>query len=169
VRIDLGRGARVEILEEVGEVVAGERRRVDFGSQRLEEPGETLAIVTLPVPICPVPFRQASNLNGELFERVGCGILRANWAVMAIVILLHKDIGAGCFVLFDNRACFQRVQHIRYMGALEGARATAGLRAFGRRVEAGEGPRGMEVAGAWWGHCGQGGCYSMSVWLSSVS
>jgi hypothetical protein len=169
VRIDLGRGARVEILEEVGEVVAGERRRVNFGSKRLEKPGETLAIVMLPVPICPVPFRQASDLNGELFERVGCGFLRADWAVVAIVILLDKDIGADCFVLFDNRVCFQRVQHIRHMGSLEGARATARLRAFGRRVEAGEGPRGMEVGGAWRGHCGQGSCYSMSVWLSSVS
>jgi hypothetical protein len=154
VGIDLGRGARVEVLEEVGEIVAGERRRVDFGSERLYKPGELLAVVTLPVPVCPVPFRQASDLNGELFERVGCGFLRASLVVIAIVVLLDKDIGVDCFVLLDNRACFQRVQHIGYMGSLEGARATAGLGAFGRRVEAGEGTRGMEVVGAWRGHYG---------------
>lgn len=34
---DLGRGARVEVLEEVGKVVGGKGRGVDFGSEGLEE------------------------------------------------------------------------------------------------------------------------------------
>jgi hypothetical protein len=167
--VDLGRGARVEILEEVGEVVAGKRRRMDFGSERLQEPGALLAMVTLLVPFVPVPFRQAADLNGELFERVGRCFVRADLLLIVIVVLLHKYIGIDCLILLDDRVCFQRVQHVGHMGALQGARATAGKRTLGRRVEAGEGARGMEIVGAWRRHYGQGSCNRTIVWLLSVS
>jgi hypothetical protein len=48
------------------------------------------------------------------------------------------------------------------MGSLQGARATAGRLAFGRRLEAGKGTRGMEVTGARRRHYGDDSCVDVS-------
>jgi hypothetical protein len=105
-------------------------------------------------PSAYIPLRQASDLNGQLLEDVWLWLLRR--LLVGMLCALDKDVAVGVLILFGEDAGLQGVEHIGYVGALQGARSGAGRGPLGRGVKASEGPRWVQVSGSG-GHDGFGG------------
>lgn len=100
-----------------------------------------------------IPLGQASDLNGELLEDIWLWWL---WCTL-MLCALDKDVAVDVLILFGKDVGLQGVEHIGYVGALQGARSCAGRGPLGRGVEASKGPRRVQVSGSG----GHGGCVAV--------
>jgi hypothetical protein len=85
--------------------------------------------------------------------------------VASVLWVLDKNIAVDILVFFRKDVGLQGVEHIGYVGALQGARSGAGRGPLGRGVKASKGPRWVQVSGSG----GHGGCVAMQEGGSVVS
>jgi hypothetical protein len=130
----------VEVLEEIGEGIGGQRTGVNFGRERLQEPATRLAQDLLKYSIRIAPLGQAPNLDRKLLE--GIWQPKLGSTLLVSIFLGGEDVAIVVSVLaFRRQPLLKGIQDAGHWWALEGACSTAGQGTLcgGRRLEAGEG------------------------------
>jgi hypothetical protein len=81
-----------------------------------------------------LPLGQTTDFYGQLFK----GIRRSSsrYIHFLVFVSLDKDVTINTLVFLWDYASLQRVEHVRLMGTLEGARTGSGVRSLGRGLKA---------------------------------